>query len=377
MTINKPKKMIPVAEPWIGKGEMDAVVDCLKTNWISSIGKYIPAFEKGFASFCQSRYGIATSNGTTALHLALLTIGLCQGDEVIVPTLTFIATANAASYIGAKPVFVDSDPNNWTIDPSRIEEKITRNTKAIIPVHLYGHPADMDPILKIAQKHHLFVIEDAAEAHGALYKGRKVGSLSDMGCFSFYGNKIITTGEGGMVLTSNLDWAQKAKFLRDHGMSKTRKYWHPVIGYNFRMTNIQAAIGQAQLGRIERIIEKKRRNAFLYNSLLQNIRGIKLPPEEKWAKNVYWMYNILIEDEFGITRDELMIKLKENNIDSRRFFIPIHLMPPYRTEEQHSIAESLSRKGISLPSGVTLKKNQIERIADVIRKLSQSKNKKS
>jgi len=359
--------MIPVAEVCLGEKEREYVNDCLETGWISSKGKYVAAFEEAFSRFCGVRYGVATCNGTVALHLALVVLGIGPGDEVIVPTLTFVATANAVVYTGARPVFVDSEPYTWNIDPAKIEEKITARTKAIIPVHLYGHPADMDPIVEIARRHGLYVIEDAAEAHGALYKGKRVGSLSDIACFSFYGNKTITTGEGGMVLTDNPEWAERAAWLRGHGMSRERQYWHPVIGYNYRMTNVQAAIGLGQLERLEEFIACKRRNAQLYNSLLAEVPGITLPPEAPWAQNIYWMYSILIEDDFGISRDELALRLREKGIETRPFFHPMHTMPPHHRDERFPVAEELSRKGINLPSSPRLTREQIEFICQSIR----------
>jgi len=362
--------MIPVTDVSLGGNELAYVTDCIKTGWVSSLGKYVREFEERFSQYCGAKYGIATSNGTTALHLGLAVLGIGPGDEVIVPTLTFIATANAVTYTGARPVFVDSEPQTWNMDPARIEEKITGCTKAIIPVHLYGHPADMDPILEIAKRHHLYVIEDAAEAHGALYKGRRAGSLGDMSCFSFYGNKIITTGEGGMVLTDNAEWAERARSLRDHGMSKEKRYWHPEIGFNYRLTNLQAALGVAQLERIEEIIAAKRRNAALYNDLLRSVPGISLPPEASWARNVYWMYSILAEDSYGLARDELMKELKARDIDSRPFFYPIHTMPPYQAGaegQEFPVATELSRKGLNLPSSATLTPQQITQICQVLK----------
>lgn len=370
-TINqKSNEFIPVAEPLIGERELEYVSNAVKSGWISSRGEYIQEFENKFAEFCGVRYGVSVMNGTCALHLALASLGIGKGDEVIVPTLTFVATANAVVYTGAKPVFVDSHPDYWCINPEKIEEKITKRTKAIIPVHLYGHPADMDAIMEIAKRDNLYVIEDAAEAHGAEYKGKKVGSIGDIGCFSFYGNKIITTGEGGMIISNDREFVEKAKLLRNQGMSKERKYWHPMVGYNYRMTNIQAAIGLAQLEKIDEMIQIKRRNAELYNSLLRDIPGITLPPAAKWAKSVYWMYCILIKDNFRMNRDKLMLKLREKKIDSRPFFYPIHTMPPYRLDNELPVAEELSMSGISLPSGVTLKKEQIERITGIIRESS-------
>lgn len=359
-------KFIPIAEPKLGKKELEYVTNCIKTNWISSQGKYVREFEERFSRYCGVRHGVAVSNGTAALHLALAALGIKKGDEVIVPDLTFIAPANAVTYTGAKPVFADSEKKTWNINPNKIEEKITKKTKAIIPVHLYGHPCDMDPIMKIAKTHNLFVIEDCAEAHGAEYKGKRVGSFGDIACFSFFGNKIITTGEGGMCITNDKKLANKMDMLRDHGMNKKKAYWHPIIGFNYRMTNLQAAIGVAQLEKINDLIKIKRKNAQLYNSLLKDVRGITLPPEEKYAKNVYWMYSVLIQESFPVNRDKLITKLKEEKIDSRPFFNPINSMPPYKSNEKFPVAEELSRKGINLPSSVNLTKGDIERIVAVL-----------
>ena len=358
--------MIPIAEPFLDDNELDNVIDCIKSTWISSKGEYIAKFEQKFSKYCGCKYGISCSNGTTSLHLALAALGIGKGDEVIVPTLTFIATANAVSYTGAKPVFVDSEIKTWNIDTDKIKEKITSKTKTIIPVHLYGHPCDMDPILEIADKYDLHIIEDAAEAHGAEYKSKKTGSLGDVGSFSFYGNKIITTGEGGMLVTNNEEFAEKASMLRDHGMSKEKKYWHENIGFNYRMTNIQAAIGLAQLDKIDKIIDIKRKNAKLYTSLLKDIDGVTLPQEAKWTKNVYWMYSIIINEDLN-KRNKLISWLETNQIDSRQFFHPIHIMPPYKCNERFPIAEKLSKNGINLPSSPTLKKTEIKVIVEKIR----------
>jgi perosamine synthetase len=271
--------------------------------------------------------------------------------------------------MGAKPVFVDSHPDYWCINPDKLEEKITKKTKAIIPVHLYGHPCDMDPIIKIARNHNLYIIEDCAEAHGAEYKNKKVGTYGDIACFSFYGNKIITTGEGGMCLTNNEDLAQRIRILRDHGMDTQKRYWHKVIGFNYRMTNLQAALGVSQLEKIDIFIEKKRKIAKIYNSHLKNTQGITLPPETPWAKSVYWLYSILINaKKYGINRDKLITKLAENGIETRKFFYPIHTMPPYKkyANRHFPIAENLSANGINLPSGVKLKEKEIHNIAQHI-----------
>ena len=364
--------MIPIAEPCLGEEELKNVVDAIKSNWISSKGKFIEEFENNFAQYCGVKYGITTSNGTTALHLALAALGIKSGDEIIIPDLTFVATANTVRYCNAKPVFVESHPDYWCIDPEKIEEKTTSKTKAIILVHLYGHPCDMGAILDIAKKHNLFVIEDAAEAHGAEYKGKKVGSFGDISCFSFYGNKIITTGEGGICLTNNEELAEKMRILRDHGMSKEKKYWHNIIGFNYRMTNLQAAMGVAQLKKLDKFIEKKRKIAKWYKEGLKELEEkglIKLHPEMKWAKCIYWIYSILIEDKFGISKEELMKKLEERGIETRPLFYPIHILPPYKNDEKFPVAEEISKKGISLPSSVALDKERVDKIIKEIKNL--------
>lgn len=360
-------KFIPVSEPSITEKEIHYVMDAVKSGWVSSLGKYIDEFEQKFAEFVGTRYAVAVSNGTVALHLALVSLGIKEGDEVIVPDLTFVATANAVRYTGAKPVFADVDTETWCIDPEDVKKKITSKTKAIIPVHLYGHPADMDEINKIAKEYGLYVIEDAAEAHGAEYKGKKVGSLSDVGIFSFYGNKIITTGEGGMLTTNDEKLYEKAKFLRDHAMSKEKRYWHTEIGFNYRMTNIQAALGVAQLERIDELINKKRQIFQWYKEFLSDIEGIRLNPEKEWAKNVFWMVCLVLEKDFGLSRDELMLKLKEKGIDTRPFFYPISSMPMYGGNCKNKNSKYLSQRGMNLPSGVSLTKEDIMYISDVLR----------
>jgi len=369
--MDQTERYIPVAEPVLTGNELAYVSDCVTSGWVSSIGQYVTRFEREFAEFCGVRHGIATSNGTTALHLALAVLGIGPGDEVIVPALTFIATANAVVYTGAKPVFVDSEPRTWNLDPNDVARKITPATRAIIPVHVYGHPADMDAINAIAREHNLHVIEDAAEAHGAEYKGRRVGSLGCMGTFSFYGNKIITTGAGGMLTTDDAALAQRAQVLRDHAMSPTRRYWHDEIGYNYRITNVQAALGVAQMERVDEFIARKRAIAALYSELLGGTPGIMLPVQEPWAKNVYWMYSILVGSKARLTRDELMAHLKSRKIDSRPFFHPIHTMPPYASAHSAGqslpAAERLSRQGINLPSSCALSDDDVRRVAHAMR----------
>lgn len=362
MQSEKECNMIQTTEPWIDEKELEYVTDCIRTGWISSIGKYIPKFEEIFASFCNTKYASTCSSGTAALHLALMALGIGKGDEVIVPSLTFVATANAVTYTGAKPIFVDSHPTYWCVDPDKIDEAVSPRTKAIIPVHLYGHPAMMTDIMKIANKYGLFVIEDAAEAHGAEYNGQKVGSFGDIGCFSQYGNKIITCGESGMCVSNNPELDEKIKLLRDHYPTPT-KYWYEQLGYNYRLTNIQAAIGCAQLEKIETIIKNKRNNARIYNDIL-SCTSVILPPEEPWAKSVYWMYSILTEK-----RDELMIELRKNNIDSRPFFNPMHIMPLYRTIQVLPVSEHLAKTGINLPSSPLLTFDNIIKVCDIIKKV--------
>ena len=363
----------PVAEPKLGDAELRYVSECVLTGWVSSAGKFVKKFEDLFAAFCGTKFAVTTTNGTTALHLSMLALGIGPGNEVIVPSLTFISTANAVTFTGAKPVFVDSEPYTWNIDPASIEKAITSRTKAIIPVHLYGHPADMDPILEIANKYGLAVVEDAAEAHGALCKGKKVGSIGKIGIFSFFGNKIITTGEGGMIVTDDQKLAEKLRILRDHGMDPKRRYWHSVLGYNCRMTNIQAALGVGQMERIDQIVEQKRRNAVLYNKRLQDVPGITLPPEAQWAKNIYWLYSILIdEEEFGMSSKELEEQLGKRGVETRPLFLPVHQQPIYNAGQTLPVCERLSRCGLSLPSSVNLNGNEIERITKEIRKTQKS-----
>lgn len=359
--------MIPIAEPLLGQAEIDLVTDTIKSGWISSQGAYIEEFEKKFSHFCGAKYGIATSNGTTAIHLALAALGIGPGDEVIVPAMTFVATANPVSYTGATPIFVDSEFDTWNIDPEKIKEKITRNTKAIIPVHLYGHPANMKEIVNIAGKYGLYIVEDAAEAHGALCNGKRVGSIGDAGCFSFFANKVITTGEGGMIVTNNHELVKKARILRDHGASKRRKYHHPWLGYNYRLTNIQAALGVAQFNRIESILARKRQIAALYKKQLKKLVPlITLPPEEKWAKNIYWMYSILINGKGKKGRTYLMKELKRRGVETRPFFFPIHRLKRFGYQDHLPVAEYLGNTGINLPSSATVTDEQVKYISNQI-----------
>lgn len=359
--------MIPVARPIFGERELEYVTDAVNSGWVSSKGKYIGSFEREFAKYCGTEHATSVANGTVALHLALLSLGIGKGDEVIVPNLTFIAVANAVAYCGAKPVMIDSEFSSWCIDPKKIEEKISKRTKAIIAVHLYGHPADMDRIMEIAKKYRLLVIEDAAEAHGATYGERKVGSIGDIGCFSFYGNKIITTGEGGMLVTNNLKIHERALFLKNHGMSETDHYYHPEIGFNYRLTNLQAALGLAQLERLDYFIEKKRKIAKRYIESLKAVDGISVSPELPGAKSVYWMFSILIGKEYKLTRDGLRKLMLEKGIETRPFFKCLNKQPPYQCVNDLLISEHLSISGINLPSSADLMEEEIDYICSVIK----------
>jgi perosamine synthetase len=362
--------MIPVAEPLLGEKELEYVVDCVRSGWVSSLGEYVRRFEREFAAYCGVRYGVATHNGTVALHLALAALGIGPGDEVILPTLTFVATANAVAYTGATPVFVDSEPHTWNIDPQAVARVITPHTRAIIAVHLYGHPADMAPLRAQAAQHGLTLIEDAAEAHGARYKGQRVGSLSDVAVFSFYGNKIITTGEGGMVLTDDAALAERCFFLGNQAKQKQNPYWHSEIGYNYRMTNMQAALGVAQLERIDELIAIRTRNAAHYQRRLSALPGFSLPPCVEWAENVYWMYTLLVEDDYGLDRDTLMARLRQRGIETRPAFYPIHTLPMYDRGQRFPVAEELGRKGLNLPSGATLTPQQVDIVCDALTEIS-------
>jgi perosamine synthetase len=365
---------IPVFEPVVEQDEIDAVVGALKRGEISgNFGEALNEFETRFSEYCGCKYGVATSSGTTALQLAVDAAGIQPGDEVLVSACTNIATTLCLAHSNAVPVPVDSENTTWNLNLDLIESLIGPKTRAIIPVHLYGHPVDMDRLMEIAHKHHLMVIEDAAEAHGATVRGRKVGSFGDMACFSFYANKIITTGEGGMVVTNNSELAERLRLLRNLGFT-TPRFRHEVLGYNFRMTGYQAAMGVAQLNKIERIIEEKRRMAHTYTRYLNDIPGLQLPAEMGWARNVYWMYAITVAREFGLSRDQLAEKLAEASIETRTFFCPMNQQPclkgiPGFRAEPLPIADQLWTTGLYLPSTHTLSEERIRYIADTIHNL--------
>lgn len=361
--------MIPVWEPVLDGNERKYVLDALETNWISSMGPYLTRFEEATARFVGARYGVACSNGTTAIHLALAAAGVGPGDEVIVPDFTLIACANMVILAGAKPVFVDVDARTWGLDPRLIEAKLTNRTKAIMAVHMYGHPCDMDPILDLARRRRLVVLEDCAESHGAEYKGRKTGGIGTVAAFSFYGNKIVTTGEGGMVVTDDKAVADRARLLRNQAFEEPR-FVHHDIGFNYRLTNLQAAIGLAQVERLAEKVERKREIARTYLDLLDGVSEVTLPVEEPWAKNVYWMFGILLRDAFGRSRDDVMTRLKMTGVETRAFFHPLHAQPAYAGADPRlpavdgtfPVSDDLWRRGLYLPSGLGITGAQQEEV---------------
>ena len=363
--------MINISKPSIGELEMKYVNDAVKSGWVSSQGEYLQLFEKSFAEYCGVKHCVLTANGTVSLHLALEVLNIGEGDEVIIPDLTFVATANVVKMAGAIPIIADVRESDWCIDPIDVERKITNKTKAIIPVHIYGHPAPMDELKNIAEKYKVSLIEDAAEAHGALYKGCKVGSMSDMASFSFFGNKIITTGEGGAITTNSFELADRARFLRDHGMSREIRYWYSEIGFNYRMTNLQAALGFAQMSRIDDFIKKRDLILTWYKKYL-NIENVILNPSDNDVNPVNWMTCMIIEDFSREDRDELIILLKNLGIDSRPFFYTLSSLPMYK-QTPCPISQKLSSKGINLPTHIDLTEEVVQFIAvsvsELVRKI--------
>jgi perosamine synthetase len=372
---------IPVNKPHISKNALKYVSDCVKTGWISSSGGYIKTFEEKFAKFVGTKHAITTTSGTTALHLALLAMDIKRGDEVILPSHTMMASAAAVVYTGATPVLVDAERDTWNMDVRQIEPKISKKTKAIMPVHIYGLPVDMNPILALAKKYKLYVVEDAAESTGAKYKGKMTGAIGNTGCFSFYANKIITTGEGGMVVTNSDKLAKSARLLKDLAHSPARRFLHNEIGYNYRMTNMQAALGVAQLEEVKAYIKKKERMAFLYNEKLSKIEGLSLPVENKGSTNVYWMYGVLVENSFGTTRDKFRKRLFEKGVDTRTFFVPMHRQPALKKlglfrNEKYPISDEIGRKGLYLPSGLAITEKQIKTVCKAINDIKEEVDKK-
>jgi perosamine synthetase len=363
--------MIPVFEPWIGEEEIEAVAGAVRDGEISgSFGKNIESFEEEFAAYIGSDYGVAVTSGTTALHLAVAAAGIGEGDEILISASTNIASALAAYHNGAVAIPIDVERDTWNLDLDLVESQITPKTRAIMPVHLFGHPVDMDAVVELAQNHDLIVIEDCAESHGATVRGKMTGSFGALSCFSFYANKIITTGEGGMVMTSNPELADRLRLLRNLAFQKPR-FLHEEAGFNFRMTGYQAAMGRAQLEKIDYVIEEKRRLAGTYNRLLAEVPGIQTPVERDWARNVYWMYAIVVGKDFGIDRDELATALQKRGIETRTFFCPLNMQPCLQRQTgfrdvPSPVAEEVWRTGMYLPSSITLSDSTITTIVEEI-----------
>lgn len=353
---------IPVYQPALTGKEKEYVNDCLDSGWISSKGKYVSLFERAFAEYVNVRYSASVCNGTVALHLALVALGIGQGDEVIVPTLTYIASVNAIIYTGATPVFVDSLPDSWQMDPEDVRRNVTKRTKAIMAVHLYGHSCDMAALKAVADEHRLFLVEDCAEAIGSRYQDQHVGTFGDISTFSFYGNKTITTGEGGMIVTNDKTLYERVLHLKSQGLAKYREYWHDVVGYNYRMTNICAAIGLAQLEQISEVLQRKRKLAETYKEFLQNT-PYKIQPEVGDVYHSYWMVSILVPQVEQ--RDVLRQHLEKAGIETRPVFYPVHTMPMYSQKYQlHKVAEDIGWRGINLPSYPGLTEEQIKYICE-------------
>ncbi len=364
--------MIFVNEPLLDGNEKKYLNECIDTGWISSEGPFVRRFQDEFADYIGQKHGIAVCNGTAALEVAMAAIDLNPGDEVIIPTFTIISCALAVLRRGGVPVLVDIEPETWCMDIDQVKAKITPKTKAIMPVHMYGHPVDMDPVMELAEKHKLYVIEDAAEVHGAEYKGRKCGNIGHINCFSFYANKIITTGEGGMVVTNDDDLAERVRLHRNLCFKEGRRFYHEELGENYRMTNLQAAVGVAQLERIEEFVEIKRRNGAQYNGHLADIGPIQIPVEKAWAKNVYWMYGIVLDESTGHNAESFAAKLKNKKIGTRPFFLGMHEQPVFHKmglfkNESYPVADRLARQGLYLPSGLTLTDDQINEVVTAVK----------
>jgi perosamine synthetase len=370
------ERRIPVSAPDLTGKEEQYAVDAIRSSWISSTGVYVDRFEREFAEACGTRSAIAVANGTIALHLALLALGVRPGDEVLVPALTYVATANAVRYVGGEPVFVDVDPATWCLDPGKLEDAITRRTRGIIAVHLYGHPADMDAINRVAGIHGLWVVEDAAEAHFATYKGKPVGGLADIATFSFYGNKLITSGEGGAVTLSDPRIELRARTLRGQGMDPARRYYFPVTGYNFRLTNVACAILCAQIERRDAIVDRRRGIFDTYRSGLAGVPGIGFQPVAEWAVPAPWLFCITVDPHaYGRTRDDLVDRLHAEGIETRPFFIPLNTLPPFREGalcrgDAVPVAAALGESGLNLPTFGGLTDENQARVIDSVQALA-------
>jgi perosamine synthetase len=374
---SKENIVIPVSEPLLDEQALSYVQEAVRTGWISSEGRFIAEFERRWAEYCGVSHGIAVCNGTVALELAMAALALPAGSEVILPSFTIISCVAGVLRTGCRPVLVDCEPDTWCLDVAEVRRKITDKTRAVMPVHMYGHMADMDPLLELEREFGLAIIEDAAEAHGAEYHDRRAGGIGTIGCFSFYANKIVTTGEGGMVVTADAKLAERARSLRNLCFRRDQRFFHTELGYNFRMTNLQAAIGLAQLERIDDHLTRKRRIASLYRERLGDIRGVQLPMERPDVKNVYWMYGIVLDDNISdnISMDAAALGagLREQGVDSRPFFLGMHEQPVLRklglfVGESYPVTERLARRGLYLPSGLTLNESDIDRVCVAVKR---------
>ena len=368
------EQMIQVNEPLLNGNEKKYLAECIDSGWISSEGPFVKKFEEMFAGYLGVKHGISVCNGTAALEVAVSAIDLKPGDEVIIPTFTIISCALAVLRRGGIPVLVDVEPDTWCMDVNQTIDKITSMTRAIMPVHMYGHPVDMDPLMELAEKHNLYVIEDAAEVHGAEYRDRKCGSIGHINCFSFYANKIITTGEGGMVVTDDDKLADRARLHRNLCFIEGRRFYHEEMGGNYRMTNLQAAVGAAQVERLEEFVGIKRRNGEIYNRLLKDVDLVQKPTEKNWAKNVYWMYGIVLDENSGFNAERFASRLKERGIGTRPFFLGMHEQPVFHKmglykNEHYPVSERIARQGLYLPSGLTLTDDQIETVAENVEQI--------
>ena len=366
--------MILVNEPVLGENETRYVMDCLRTGWISSAGTYIEKFEQEWAKYCGMRHGIAVSNGTAALQIAVGCLQLEPGDEVIMPSFTIISCIQAITLNKLTPVLVDCEPDTWCMDVAQLEAKITSRTKAIMPVHIYGHPVDMDPILELAKLHGLKIIEDAAQVHGGEYKGRKCGGMGDISCFSFFANKIITTGEGGMLLTNDDAYADRARRLRNLCFEPGRRFVHKELGFNYRLTNMQAAIGLAQVEKIDSLVKRKIEIGQYYLTALKDVPGIQLPVEREWAKNVYWMFGLILDESTGETAESFIKKLRDEGIESRPYFLGMHDQPVFKLKgmfkgELYPVTARIARQGFYIPTGLNLTREMQGQLVNVLYKL--------
>ncbi len=363
--------MIRVSEPFVPPESEALVSECVRSGWISSAGTFVDRFETEWAAYCGAEHGVAVSSGTAALHVAMEALDLAPGDEVVMPSFTIISCATAILAAGAVPVLVDSDPATWCMDLDEVEAKLSPRTRAVMPVHAFGHPVDLRRLRGITDRHDLVIVEDAAEAHGAEVNGERVGGLGDLGCFSFYANKIVTTGEGGMVVTDDARFADRMRSLRNLCFGAEQRFRHERLGNNYRITNLQAALGVAQLPHIEANITRKRRITAAYNRLLGDVPGLTLPIEKSWARSVYWMYGIVLDDGLPLDGDDLAARLRARGVDTRPLFLGMHEQPALLKRglfagERYPVAERLARRGLYLPSGLTITEDEIETVARAV-----------